>query len=322
MEVAGVNGFTISNCTFKDQELKSGIKTLTYESIQLDILAKKHIVATVYEELPSKNISITGCTFKNVPRGVGSHTTVLNDPIRDITIKNNTFSDIKSCAVQLLNVLDCEISGNKITSAPRGITVFSAVFNSQDTFLASTLAAQGGSSTNVSDKYQTPAKNMKIAIKNNSITIKGTDPYATYERCGIWINGQDAAKAYKNSSGDKIPRGNYYMSGVTISGNTVKGNGHGIKLIDTRNCNVKNNKLTFTGKISSINYYGITAKIDSKNITATNNTATGYLNNIYIVDSTAKSLSGNNLNRGAQYGDFHNKKQGKQDKVKRYPHMG
>jgi parallel beta-helix repeat protein len=204
--------------------------------------------------------------------------------------------------VQFINVENCEVSGNNIKSAPRGITILSAAYEKQDTFLASTLAAQQGTKTTTSDKYITPKKNMGLVIKNNKITISGTDPYASYERCGVWVNGQDAAKAYKSSSGDTLPKGNYYLSGVTITGNTVKGNGHGVKIIDTRNCTVNNNKLTFTGKISTINYYGVTAKINSKNIKVTSNTATGYLNNIYIVDSTAESLSQNTLNSAKKYG--------------------
>jgi parallel beta-helix repeat protein len=302
MEVAGVDGFELDKCRFLDQVLETGASSMTYEAVQLDILVKKHFKTSYYEDLANRNIKVTGCTFSNVPRGIGSHTAVLNNPVKNIEIKNNTFEKISSCAVQFINVENCEVSGNTIKSAPRGITILSAVYAKQDTFLASTLAAQQGTSTTTPDNYITPDKNMKLVIKNNKITISGKDPYASYERCGIWVNGQDAEKAYKSSSGDTLPKGNYYLSGVTITGNTVKGNGHGVKIIDTRNCTVKSNKLTFTGKISTVNYYGVTAKINSKNIKVTNNTATGYLNNIYIVDSAASSLAQNTLNSAKKYG--------------------
>lgn len=301
MEVAGVDGFTISKCNFMNQKIVKKNSKL-YEAVQLDILVKKHFKGYRYQDLAIRNVSVSDCTFSNVPRGIGSHTTVLNNPINEITISNNTFTQIKSCAVQLMNVKNCTISDNTIDSAPRGITILGAVFDNQDTYLSKTLSKQGKTTSSTSTKYKKPASNMKIVISNNDIKVDGKDPYASYEKSGIFISGFHAKKAYKSSSGDKLPKGNYYVSGVTISNNIVKGNCHGVKLVDVYNTKVNNNKLDFTGSMGKVNYYGIVLKGKTKSISVTNNIINKHLNGIYVKDAGAGNITGNTIKNVKKYG--------------------
>lgn len=298
IEIAGVDGLTIDRCKFSNQSLNGNSKT--YESIQLDILEKKHFKQYKYQDLSIKNVTVNKCTFTNVPRAIGSHTAVLNNPITNIKITNNTFNKMKSCAVQLLYVRGCTISGNTVTASPRGISVFGGVFSGQDTFLASTLAKQGGVTTKTSSKYVKPS-DMKIVIKNNKISLSGTDAYAKYDTGGIWLNGYNASKAYK--SGDSLPKGNYYVTGVTISGNTVSGNGQGIRLDDVRNASVSGNKLTFKGKVKKVNFYGINIRNGCKSVTAKKNTISGgYVNGIYVQSASAGKITDNKITACKKYG--------------------
>ena len=81
MEVAGVDGFTARGCVFKDQVLPVG--EVGYEAIQFDILHPSHMVNCRVEDLNMRNILVENCTFENIPRGVGTHTGVLNKDNRD-----------------------------------------------------------------------------------------------------------------------------------------------------------------------------------------------------------------------------------------------
>lgn len=302
MEVAGVNGLSISKCTFQNQVLSTNASVKPYEAIQVDILVNGHMRGYRYQDLANENITITDCTFDNVPRGVGSHTTVLNNPIKGLTISNNTFKNIKSCAIHVMNVINCTVSNNKIESAPRGIAILGAIYNDHDTYLAKTLSSQGNTTSSTPNTYKKPASDMKIIIENNNIKIAGKDPYATYERSGIWVNGCIAETAPKNSAGEKLPKGDYYVSGVTIKGNKVQGNSHGIKLVNVRRSKVMNNNLSFNGSIGKTNYYGVVVKMKASNASISKNSIKKYLNGIYVQEAGADSITSNTIKSVKKYG--------------------
>ncbi|MBQ5382595.1 MAG: hypothetical protein IIU42_08160, partial [Ruminococcus sp.] len=123
MEVAAVDGFQVRSCTFKDQVLENTGDNVGYEAIQLDIPKSGHIVGTRSEALNMKHVHIEGCIFSNCPRGIGSHTQILNLPFDGITIANNTFEDMKSAAIQGENWKNVTITGNRISKTPRAIAM-------------------------------------------------------------------------------------------------------------------------------------------------------------------------------------------------------
>ena len=172
MEIAGVDGFTVKKCTFKDQRLDPD--DVGYEAIQLDILKKGHIVDCRSEDLAMKNVLIEGCTFDNVPRGVGTHTMIVNNPFTGIKIKNNTFKNITSVAVQTMNWKNSEISGNTIEKTPRGIAVYSILGGGMGAFKSSAIAAEGKTDSHFSDKYS-GAFDSNITISDNTITGRDLD---------------------------------------------------------------------------------------------------------------------------------------------------
>ena len=231
------------------------------------MLAKGHFKGYRIEALPVKNVTVTGCTFENVPRGIGSHTAICNAPFSNITIKNCTFKDKKSCPIEGCYWKNVTITGNKVSGSPRGITMFSVNCvgglisrTSYGTFPASYFDKLGGVKSGISNSYKNPG-NMNIKITNNIITLNNTkDPYAGYERIGILVYGTrvKSTKKYYDGSG-KIPKGKYYMNGITISGNTITTGGHGIRLVATKNCTIKNNEIhkTKNAKKTRGTRYGI-----------------------------------------------------------------
>ena len=302
METAGVDGLTIENCTFKNQLLDTKDVTYAYECIQLDIPVSKHIEGYLSEALQTKNVKINNCTFDNAPRGVGSHTTFLNVPFDNIQITNCKFSNMKSCAIQGMNWINCTISGNTITNSPRGIAIYSV--RDFGTFLPSTATAEGGVASSAPDTYVAPAKNQNINISKNTISCSGTDPYASYEPLAILLEGMNLTSASKKTSqSDSVPAGDYFISGAKVADNTITTHGHGIRFVDTKNSSITSNKITCTGKKGSP-FYGIQLREGSTSNSITKNSIiNASTNGIYLnTKSSASSISGNTVKSAGKYG--------------------
>lgn len=244
MEVAAVDGFLVKNCSFKNQVMETG--TVGYEAIQLDIPKSSHIFGCRSEVLANRGVRIEGCFFTNCPRAVGSHTQILNLPMDDIVITNNTFKDLKSVAIQAENWTNCQITDNRITGTPRAIALYSVLGNGNCAFRAGVIAKEGATETVISDKYQTPPK-ANILIANNSIQDCGTvkDVYASYKPLAILLMGQKITKQAKpfSDGAGAYPKGDYYIDGVTIQNNEITTAGHGIFLQDVRNADISGNTI-------------------------------------------------------------------------------
>lgn len=295
-EVAGVKKLTIKNCIFKDQTLSSKTETSVSmnEAIQIDILVSRHFKGYLSEDLANKSITITGCTFSNVPRGIGSHTGVVNNPTNGLTITNNTFKNLTSCGIQLMAVKNCTISGNTMTSVPRGIYIYSYnLAKAYYTYTGSVLKKEDGKGSATSSSYKTPA-NSNIVISDNTITMKGTDQYADYVNAGIWLQGTKLTSNKKWKSGT-IKKGNYYLNGVTVTGNTITTTGHGIRMSDVYNSTISDNTITGPSSSSS-SYYGISSLNASKKNTISGNTIKKFYRGVYIYgSSTVSSVVSNSM---------------------------
>ncbi len=298
MELAGAKNVTITGCTFKDQVIsKTSGGDLYYEAIQIDILQEFHYTGYRWEDLANKNIVIDDCTFSNVPRGVGSHTGVLNNPVNGVSITNCTFKKCKSAAIQGQNWINVTISGNTITNCPRGIYLYT--IRTQGTYLGKTLAASGKTKSKTSSKYKKPKANQKIVISDNSISISGSDKYATYESAGIYVEGLNLTSKYTTTNAlrcDSLPKGNYYMSGVTISGNTINSANIGIRAVNVRKLAIKDNTITYTGKSTSASgQYGIQLREKASATSISGNTVTAFYVGIYLNSTSTATTIADNL---------------------------
>lgn len=305
MEVAAVDNITISKCTFKDQVVDKK-EPICYEAIQLDIMATEHIAGYRSEALSASNITVDQCTFDNMPRGVGSHTSILNVPFTGIRITNCTFTNMKSAAIQGLNWQDCTIQGNTIKKAPKGIEIFTVREDGRCTFLPSYLAKQGKTKTTASDKYKKPA-NSKIVITENTITLNSSkDPYADTIRAAVRIGGEKITKVktFSDNSG-KLPVGNYYLNKAVISNNKITTTGYGVRIEDGRNCTVKGNTINYKNvKSDKSSYQSIWILASSKKISITGNTINNAKFNAIQVNekSSASEISSNTITAPGKYG--------------------
>ena len=303
VEVGGVAYLTVDGCTFRDQ-VQVGTYTMIPEAFQIDVLNNKHFPGHLPEALPVKYLTVTNCTFANVPRGIGAHTAVLNQYVSHVTIKNNTFTNMRSAAIQAMNFYHCLIEGNTIKNAPAGIVVYMG--HSRGMYFASTLAKQGGVATTVAKTYKAPAKKQDVVIRNNTITASGYDCYTGNAPRGIFLCGWTFSR--KLSSGsvewDPIPAGNYYVSGVTVKGNTIKTTGHGIMLDDARNSTIASNKITFTGNRSGAMRYGVYLLSGAtKNVIKSNTIAKFSGHGILLTSkSSATSITSNTITSPKKYG--------------------
>ena len=112
----------IENCTFKNQ---SPIPGADYrEAIQIDFAYDLGYPyrgikgATASDGTHCKNITITNCTFENVPNGIGTHT-VSETAVyhQGISISNCTFINIARNGIQLLDMKDVTITNCSTTIA-------------------------------------------------------------------------------------------------------------------------------------------------------------------------------------------------------------
>ena len=292
MEIAGVDGFTVRGCTFKNQVL---VNTSYYEAIQFDYLITGHFKGFAPEDLALQNVLIDGCTFSNVPRAVGGHTSILNNYMNNVTITNNLFIDCTSAAVQLMSFLNCNISGNTITNCPRGIILYSIRGNGEGTYLSTTPANESGIPTTTPTTYVAPPTNQNIVVTNNNISLQGSDKHeASYENVGIFLGGFDYSSAAQTPiDGDALPAGDYYLSGATISGNTIVTTDSGILLQHTRNSTINANQISFTG--NKANCHGVLLRTTSTDNVVENNVITNCPGNAVALESasSASSVSAN-----------------------------
>lgn len=291
VEVAAIDGFYVRNCTFKDFGEDSGEKK--WEALQLDIPCAGSVFPNAYQDgTTMRNVEITGCTFSNVPRGLGTHTMVNGAYHENIKITGNTFVNVEEEAIVGLNYYDCKITNNTITNCGGGI-LFQYFKTPQKTVY--TTVFDGTKAYNGQIRHDA-----KTEISGNKMKID----YCKYtdEVMGIKVFGVVLDKASTGGDGKKVPAGDYYVSGVTVVDNTITTAGFGIHFVDARDCVVKNNVIT--GKNYSAKddkqgkYDGIFIDVSSKNVSVADNQITSpartgifVQRNSYVSDITGNTIS-------------------------------
>lgn len=262
MEVASIDGFTVKNCTFRDMARvtdEDGKK----EALQLDMpCATKVFKNVVLDGTPMTNVEITGCTFQNVPRGVGTHSMLVGTYHTNLEISNNTFKDVDGECIIALNYQDCNIRNNWIENCGAGI-----VFQSFKPKLNSTFTTTFDGSKPASKPLDHDADTV---ISGNRIYLdpaKYADEYAAIQVYGY--NLETASKSGGQSSKDIIPADNYYISNVNVVGNDIETNGYGIHFSDVRDSSISGNTIVDNDEESGQD--GITVDAACENITIHNN---------------------------------------------------
>ncbi len=297
MEVCAIDGFTVNGCAFLDSQAVYDGKN-KQEALQLDIPCSEDVYLNTYQDgTVMKNVTITNCTFRNVTRGIGTHTALLGAYHENIVISNNTFQNISEEAIVGLNYYNCSITGNVINNCGAGI-LFQYFKATPDDSIYSSVPA-GAYVSNVRNDANT------VISGNNIVTTysKNCD-----EIQGIKVYGSKLAKATTGPDGKKIPAGDYYISGVTVSGNTITTAGNGIHLSDAKNCSITDNTIVgknFSSSDSNAKKYdGIFFNEASTGIVIQNNSIKSMTRQgiFGMGGSSAASISGNKISSCTGYG--------------------
>lgn len=224
IECAAVDNLKVTDCIFSNYYGKSNTNN---EALQFDIMNLSHFPKYgKYDETPCKNITVSGCTFKNLQRGLGSHSAIAGSYFTNMKFTKNTFKDIDGYAIIAVNYKNSEISDNIISDCGSGIS-FRYMVKSNKNFYAP------------SSKEFKIVKNSNSSITGNTITVEKKSFSAT--AYGISLYGKKLTKEYNG-----IPKGDYRLYKVTVLNNTVnmKNLGYGIWLEGASKIDVLSNKIT------------------------------------------------------------------------------
>lgn len=210
IEIAACRDVTFRDCTFSDFVGKR--KSNHIEALQIDIMRKEHFdYYPSYDETPCKNVTITGCTFRNLQSGVGTHSAVTGSYHRDIHIDGNTFDGMHGYAVIAMGYADSTINNNVMTNCGFGIE-----FRTLSNTLSSVYKAK--------KKNSGVTTNLNCEISGNKINIVQTG--YKYRISGIKVYGKNLKSASKG-----VPAGNYRVSGLRITNNEIVQNCKGVVMI-------------------------------------------------------------------------------------------
>ena len=190
MEVAAINGFYVTGCTFRDNGKATDINNHeNQEALQLDMPCREFVFPNIYEDgTPMKNVEITGCTFKNVARGLGSHTMLIGAYHENIKINNNTFDNVLEECIIGLNYYNCEIKNNTIKNCGGGILVqnYKAAANTINTSIL-----DGKNKYKASFRYK-----LNTVISGNNISLRYSPSCITPEGILSLIHISEPTRPY------------------------------------------------------------------------------------------------------------------------------
>lgn len=232
VEMAAVNGVKITGCYFHDSYVKDAADKC--EAVQLDICANKAAYSNIiYDGTPCKNITIDGNTFKNVSRGIGTHSMLLNSYIENVKITNNKFVNVTQEGIACVNYVNSRISGNTMENVGGGI-----LFHFSKTSNNSIYTAINNGKKPYAAKRRT---NANTVIENNRIQTR------YHKLCdknvGIELYGREIKKSERGADKGKIPAADYYVEGVTVRNNQIRASGYGINLNDAKNNQIIGNTI-------------------------------------------------------------------------------
>lgn len=278
LEFNGCKDVITSNCTFdgflfvkdKSDEYDDD-EYISKEAIELDISSKEYSDkwsgAYDGDNTVCQNITISDCTFKEYPCGIGAHHTIMDNGnslhMNNIVIKNNSFTysnpEISGCAIRTYSFDNCTITGNKING---------------NYYIP--IRVYGGNNVDVSQNTITKAVADGIITSNVTITYKKTVEYAT----NVMLNSNKI-----NATGRGIYT--YNKSSInSISGNTIVSQNTAISIADTKKVDsIKENNCT--SKSAS----GLSICSSSVN-SITNNIFNGYARGLYIAEGSVVTTIG------------------------------
>ena len=236
VELGGCKDVLIEGCTFSSFR-GNWDATTNYEALQMEIVSTQGSHFGGYnpdnDETPCEKITVTGCTFKNLQRGVGTHSGIAGSFFSNISITDNTFVNITGFAVIATNYADSTVSRNRISRCGAGI-LMRTVELSHNNFYRSAVFHE--------KQTDYPLLGCTIADNRISITPGYQAQFSTFTY-GIQLTGE----LLKKRAGS-TPAGDYRIADVRVSGNVIKLNGAGyaVWLNGAAENRVEKNQITVT----------------------------------------------------------------------------
>lgn len=235
IEVGAMNKLLVADCEFtgyKHGDTSEGAKEYCIEAVQFDVTHRATLNFSDYgkcDDLATKNATIVNNTFDNVFRGVGSHHAVLGSYYDNITIKGNTFTNLRDRAINASYFKNSTITNNTMTNVISGIMASSMVYQQ---------FYQPNKNSGIAAKTAVETLNANLKITNNTIKVNGNKDMEEHFtnnpiKYGIKVAGDNVtgteatatknedAKNNPNASGKAVVAGNYYIKGVTVTGNKI-----------------------------------------------------------------------------------------------------
>ncbi|MCR5143119.1 MAG: right-handed parallel beta-helix repeat-containing protein [Ruminococcus sp.] len=277
LECGGVSGMTIENCYFGGY---SG--SLLKEAIQLDIMNCYEVFAgyAPFDDTPCENVIIRNNTFKNLMRGIGSHTAVVGKYYTDITITGNTFNNVNDLCMMLYNYRRCSVTGNVITDCGAGIT-FNYISDENFKHFFSPVAGFDSAAANINHDADT--------------VISGNDISTFLTSAQDWPFGIKIYGGYTKAT-STMPEADYYVNNIDILNNVVRSSDAALKINDTNTCTVSGNTFTTIDGGNDVQLCNITyaSSLDINDNTVKNSRKSGLnIDNCKTVTVEGNTMSGN-----------------------------
>lgn len=205
--------------------------------------------------------------FEDVFAGLGTHSMMAGKTYKRITVRDNTFHNVKKRCIEFLNYEDSVAEDNTMVNVGTGVEV-SAV-NLKNTH--KTKGYNGGPGTSA---------NRNIRVTGNYISLSKTSSIGGY----AWIcSGINVLGYNMKRNGGVIPKGIYSIKGITVEDNRVTGYGNGIRMTLSDSGTLNNNRIKVKNT-SAFSNLGISAE-DSRGTAIRKNTVSGTANaGVYVYD--------------------------------------
>ena len=219
---AASKNVTVKNCRFYNMDVSKINAYQNCEAIQIDILKEAYFSNYgAYDGTPTSDVTVTGCKFKNVPRGCGTHSAIAGYYFRNMVFTKNTFQNIPGYAIKTMNYRNSKITNNTILDCGSGICVSDIT----DTSLKNCYAP-------LSEETVLETES-KMKISGNKISVCDTTYDSRAYAYGIEIFGAKIKKATDKEG--KEYSGDFRMRNVSITNNTItssvqKKNFHAIQI--------------------------------------------------------------------------------------------
>ena len=281
--IDGCKDVTVQNSTFQDFYVPVDIDdVLNMEAVHFDFASSITSESKPYDDTPSKNIKVAGCTFKNVIGGVGTHHADKGITTKNsgITIVNNYFENLKGTAITASLTDGGTISGNVLNSSSgdfiqcassNNLTIENnnadkaryGIYLGYGNYGSSGNIVKGNTISNtvyrgilVQVEPGFTANNPSVTVQNNKvINTKNYGIYVDGYKATIAGNTVDTVSFNSSESGSTADDVSGIRIGATKTGSVIQGNSiktakRGIGVYNAENVTIKDNTISNIDKYS------------------------------------------------------------------------